>query len=54
MIPTALPAGILMPLASIVAKGLGIILALIGVGVLLGVVLTLWATARLRRRRRVR
>jgi len=47
-----MPVSTLVVLAGIVAKGLGVILALIGVGVLIGIFLTLFLTARVRRRRR--
>lgn len=52
MVTVLMPASMPTVLAGIVAKGLGVILALIGVGVLLGVFLTLFVTARLRRGRR--
>jgi hypothetical protein len=42
----------LITLAGIVAKGLGVLAALIGGGFILGVILTLMVTARFRRGRR--
>lgn len=42
----------LITLAGIVAKGLGVLAALIAGGFILGVIVTLTLTARLRRRRR--
>lgn len=42
--------GTSLVIAGIVAKGLGVIAAIFGVGLVIGVVLTLMLTARLRRR----